>query len=184
MADLKMRPRFSIDVPCGAAAVVEALRERIGETDPPLEGHFDVARCALRIPAERRSFWSPELDVTFEPVEGAGGAPGGVRVRCMFAPRPSVWTGFAFVYAMLALCGLSGGLFGLVQLSLGSPPWGLAVPAAALVLIAGVYGASFAGQGLAAGQMYQLRRYLDDSLERAAERARAAPPTPLDSAQL
>jgi hypothetical protein len=105
-------------------------------------------------------------------------------VRCLFTPRPSVWTGFAFVYAVLAAAGIAGGLYGLAQLALTRPPWGLALAPAALVLIAGVYGATFVGQGLAASQMYELRRCLDASLERAETRARLAPKTPLDSARL
>lgn len=184
MAQLEMRPRFTVDVACDAAAVVETLRQHIGESDPPLEGHFDVARCALRIPEPRLSLWSPELDLTFEPLGPGSDPPEGVRVRCMFAPRPSVWTGFVFLYAMLGLCGLSGAFYGLAQLSLGEPAWGFAVPAAALVLMAAVYASSFVGQGLAASQMYELRRYLDDCLEQAEARARVVPKTPFDSAQL
>jgi hypothetical protein len=185
MADLKMRPRFAVDVPCDAATVVEALRERIADADPPLEGSFDPAHCVLRIPPARRSFWSPELDLTFEPLEAEnGGPPPGLRVRCLFAPRPPVWTGFAFVYSVLAVAALAGALYGLAQLTLGDPPWGLAVTPAALAAIGGVYGATFIGQGLAASQMYELRRVLDDGLEHAAARARATPTTPFDSARL
>jgi hypothetical protein len=55
---------------------------------------------------------------------------------------------------------------------------------ASVALIAVVYGATFIGQGLAAAQMYELRRYLDESLERAEARARATPTTSFDSARL
>lgn len=185
MADLKMRPRFAVDVPCGARTVVEVLAEGIGRADPALEGHFDPGHCVLRIPEDRRYLWSPELDLTFDPLDAEDGdAITGVRVRCLFTPRPSVWTVFAFGYAVLALLGLAAGVFGLVQLSLGHPPWALLGPVVALLSIAAVYGATFIGQGLAATQMYELRRYLDEGLERAEARARTTPRTPLDSAQL
>jgi hypothetical protein len=178
-----MRPRFAVEVPCAAETVVRVLRERIGDAEPPLEGHFDVARCVLRPPRERRSLWSPELELTFEPLE-SGGAQPLVRIRCLFAPRPPVWTGFAFVYALLAASGLAGALYGLAQLTLGHAPRALLVPAASLVLIGVLYAANFVGQGLAAGQMYEIRRHLDACLEDAAARARATPRTPLDSARL
>jgi len=184
MADLKMRPRFAVDVSCDAETVVWSLGEHLGEADPPLEGSFDRARCVLGIPASRRYFYSPELDMTFEPIDSGGNWPGGVRVRCLLGPRPAVWTGFLFLYLTLAVLGLAGGLYGVAQLSLGEPGWALFAPLAALALIGGVYGSTFIGQGLAATQMYELRRYLDQCLERAEERARATPRTPLDSAKL
>jgi hypothetical protein len=181
MADLRMRPRFAVDAACGAEALVRALRDGIADSDPPLEGTFEPRHCVLRIPEARRSLWSPELDLTFE----RSGAEGpGVRVRCLFAPRPPVWTGFAFVYAALAVAGLAGALYGMAQLTLGEPPWAFAATGASLLAIAGVYAASFVGQGLAAAQMYQLRSYLDASLEAAEARERAAPRSPFDSARL
>ena len=139
----------------------------------------------LRIPETRRYLWSPELDVTFDPLDPDDDRSDGVRVRCLFTPRPSVWTVFAFGYAVLAIVGLAGGLFGLAQLSLGEPPWGFGVMLGAFVLLGSVYAATFIGQGLAATQMYELRRTLDEGLERAEARARfVVPGTPLDSAQL
>jgi len=185
MADFEMRPRFAVEVACGAEAVVRALREGIAHADPPLEGHCDPEHCVLRVPAERRYFWSPELDLTFEPLADEGGAPReGVRVRCLFGPRPPVWTGFVFVYAMLGLVGLSGGMLGLAQLAAGAAPWGLAVPVASGTLAGFVYGATFVGQGLAATQMYEMRTVLDACLGEAEARALARPRTPLDSARL
>ena len=37
MADLKMRPRFTVDVVSDVETVVQALRKRTGNTDRPLE---------------------------------------------------------------------------------------------------------------------------------------------------
>ena len=185
MPDLKMRPRFAVAVHCEQETVVAALRDHIDEADPALEGRFDTGHCVLRIPEARRYFWSPELDVTFDPLEEGDAEPAsGVRVRCLFAPRPGVWTGFAFVYAVLAAVTLAGSLYGLAQLTLGRTPMGLAVAGAALVLVAAIYGATFIGQGLAATQMYEIRSYLDACLERAEARARRTPRTALDSARL
>ncbi len=185
MADLKMRPRFSVPVHCDAEMVVAALREHITDPEPGLEGSFGPTHCVLRIPEARRAFWSPELDLTFEPLENERGDPSpGVRVRCLFAPRPAVWTGFAFVYSALAAMGLASGLLGLTQMTLAQPPWALAISLAVAVLIACIYGASFLGQSLAAPQMYELRRYLDGCLARAEKRAQLVPKTSLDSARL
>lgn len=181
MPDLRMRPRFALDVACDGDALVESLREGIGETDPALEGFFSPEHCVLRIPPERQALWSPELDLTFE---RPGNDEAGVRVRCLFGPRPAVFTGFAFLYAALAALGIGGLLWGLAQLTLGQTPWGLAVAGGSVLAIGAVYASSFVGQGLAAAQMYQLRRYLDGCVEAAEHEAHAAPRTPLDSARL
>jgi len=181
MTDLRMRPRFALDVGCTVDTLVANLRERIEDADPALEGFFTPQHCVLRIPPERQSLWSPELDLTFE---GRAGDEAGIRVRCLFGPRPAVFTGFAFLYAALAAVGFGGLLWGLAQLTLDQVPWGLAVSGGSLLAIGAVHAASFVGQGLAAAQMYQLRRYLDVCVEGAEREARAAPRSPLDSARL
>ncbi len=185
MADLKMRPRFAAELQCDPETVVAALSEHLGQADPALEGQFTPEHCVLRIPEGRRYFWSPELDVTFEPLDPvADHAPQGVRVRCLFTPRPEIWTGFAFLYSVLGVAGVAATMYGLAQLALDQSPWALAGAPAALALIAFVYGATFIGQGLAATQMYELRTYLDAALERAENAARRAPKTSLDAARL
>ena len=53
------------------------------------------------------------------------------------------------------------------------------------VLVGGLlYTSTLVGQGLAAGEMYALRSYLDDRLEEAEAAAAREPATPRDSAQL
>ncbi len=179
--DLRLRPRFQLDVACRAETLVGTLGERIAGAEPALEGFCDLQHCVLRIAPARRAFFSPELDITFEPIES--GAPG-VRVRCLFGPRPAVFTGFAFAYAILAAVGLGGALLALAQLTLGALPWGFAATAVSMAGIGTVYAASFIGQGLAAEQMYEIRRFLDGCIEAAEQRARREPRTSLDSARL
>jgi hypothetical protein len=181
MADLRLRPRFALDVACDVDALVATLREGVEKSDPALEGFFTPEHCVLRIPPDRQSLWSPELDLTFE---RRGHDRAGIRVRGLFGPRPAVFTGFAFLYAVLAAVGVGGLLWGLAQVTLGQAPWGLAATGGSLAAIGGVYAASFIGQGLAAAQMYQLRRCLDVCVEAAEREARIAPRTALDSARL
>ena len=175
MADVQMRPRFAVEVACDVETLIAVLEENVGKADPPLEGDFDPRHCMLRIPETRRAFWSPELDLTFERLDPPSGGPTAAhRVRCLFAPRPAVWTGFAFVFAVLAAAGVAGALFGFAQLTLGQPPLALLAVPAALALAALTYASSFIGQGLALAQLYELRRVFDVSVEQAEERARRA----------
>jgi hypothetical protein len=173
MTDLKMRPRFAVDVSCNPETLVAVLEANVGHADPPLEGHFDPGHCVLRIPESRRAFWSPELDLTFERLQPeAGGPSSSHRVRCLFAPRPAVWTGFAFTLSVLGAFGIAGTIYGLAQLTLGQPPVALLAVPVALVLAVLTYTSSFIGQGLALSQMYEMRRTFDASVEQAEERAR------------
>lgn len=183
MAEIEMRPRFSVSTPCDVETLVTVLREDARASSPPLEGIFSPEHCVLRLPEEQRSFFSPELDLTFEALDVE--QPGhGIRLRGLFAPRPAVWTGFAFVYAVLAAASLASAMYGLAQLGLGHSPSGLVVALGAALALGSLYAASLIGQGLAAEQMYELRAHLDECLERAEELARQTPRTSLDGAKL
>ncbi len=173
MADPRMRPRYAVDVSCEVETLVAALEQNVERADPSLEGHFDPAHCVVRIPDGRRAFWSPELDLTFERRVAESGEPvPGYRVRCLFRPVPAVWTGFAFIFAVLGAGGVAGVLFGMAQLTLGRTPTALWALPVALVLAGLAYASSFIGQGLALSQMYELRRTLEVSIENAEQRAR------------
>ncbi len=173
MADLQMRPRFVVDITCDRQTLVAALEESAHHAEPSLEGHFDPSHCVLRIPAARRAFWSPELDLTFEAHDpGDVGAGARHRVRCLFAPRPAVWTGFAFVFAMLGAVAVAATLYGLAQLTIGEPPRALLAIPVACVLAGLTYASSFVGKGLALTQMVELRRAFDTGIELAEQRAR------------
>jgi hypothetical protein len=176
----QQRPRFAVELVCDVDDVMVALRGRMEGNLQGVAGTFSRRHGVLKIPKERRSFWSPELSLSVEPCD----ADMQTRVRCVIAPAPQIWTGFVFTYLTLFLIGLSGLIYGLAQLSLGHPPFALGVPLVAMGLSAFVYGAAFIGQGLGADEVYQLRAYLDGCLEQAAERGRRRPKTALDSARL
>ena len=184
----RQRPRFLVEVSCRPDDVMDALRERVGGTveqmegsNPAVVGAFSRRHGVLKIPLDRRHFWSPELSLTIEPVDEA---PDRTRVRGRFAPHPHIWTGFVFTYGTLFLIGLAGLVYALAQLALGRDPVALLVPLASLALSAFVYGAAFIGQGLGSEEIYQLRGTLDDCLQAAEARGRARPATSFDSARL
>lgn len=173
-----MRPRFALEVDCEAEELMEVIRERLQKEEHPITGSSARRHAVLKMPSEKRRFWTPQLDLKIEEHDGD------VTLRAIFSPHPHVWTGFVFTYAMLFMLGLCGVMYGLAELSLGRTPWGLLAPVVTSVIAAFVYGAAFIGQGLGAAEMYRLRTFLDDCLEDAAERSRATPRTARDSAAL
>jgi hypothetical protein len=102
-----------------------------------------------------RTFWSPYLNLEVED------EPDGSAIRGRFSPHPNVWTMFMAVYILLALAALAGLSYGIVQLTLGQPPWGFIFVPVAVALFGFVYGATLIGQGLGAEQMHVMRTLID-----------------------
>ena len=65
------------------------------------------------------------------------------------------------VYILLAIVGLGGLSYGIVQWTLGQFAWAFSILPASVVLFAFVYGATLIGQGLGAEQMYTMRSLVD-----------------------
>jgi uncharacterized integral membrane protein len=68
---------------------------------------------------------------------------------------------FMAVYIFLAIVALGGITYGIVQSTLGQPPWALWIAPAAIALFGFVYGATLIGQGLGAEQMHTMRSLVD-----------------------
>ena len=96
-----------------------------------------------------------DLEVDYE--------PDGSAIRGRFSPHPNVWTMFMGVYLLLAIAGLAGLSYGIVQLTLGEWPWGFLVVPASVAMFGFVYGATLIGQGLGAEQMYVMRSLVDQA---------------------
>lgn len=181
MAQPRMRPRFAIELVCTIEDVMSELRGQLPDNVRGLEGVFSKRHGVLRFPEERRHFWSPQLSLTVESIDEDEHR---TRVRGVFSPHPQVWTAFVFVYLTLFVLGFFGLMYGFAQLGLGHRPDALLVPAVTSVLGAGVYAASFVGQGLGAEEMYHLRASLDDCMSGAEKNAATRPKTSRDSSQL
>ena len=113
----------------------------------------------LRIDASRTRTWTPRLTVHVED------APDGCTLRCRFAPRPEIWTGFMFLYSLCVFGILFGATLGYVQQVSNETPWGYWAIPAGLLVIAGIHLAGYLGQRLAADQMTELRHRLDELLQ-------------------
>lgn len=153
-----MRPRFERVIPKTPAQTLQQLHETLEQPDGAVTGSILGRHVRLRIPEDRRTFWTPQLDIEVEP-HGDG-----ALVRGLFGPHPDIWTFFIATYAVMTFCGITGLLFGLVQWSLGWSPWALwSVPIVAL-MIGSVYAVALVGQRLGYDQMVQLRDFLDQSV--------------------
>lgn len=155
-----LRPRFEVVVNMTVADASDSLRRALEATDTPVEGFARDATAQVNIPADEASFWSPELEIKIDEVDGKA------RLRGRIGPHPHVWMMFMGLHMVIAICALGGLIFGASQWSLDQPAWGLWAGPAAVVLHAFVAGAAFVGQGLGAEHVFRLRAFVDDALTR------------------
>ncbi len=151
----RMRPCFAMQLACGKDEAMVAIQKGLALEPDAVDGKISGPHVVLTLDSKPRQLWSPRMNLTLEDSHA------GATIWCQFAPYPQVWTGFVACYAALAFLGLSGAMFGLAQLSLGQPPWGLLVPLVTGSIAAGVYMATFVGQGLACDEMIELRHFLE-----------------------
>ncbi len=155
MAAPRMRPRFNLQLPVASEAWLDALRAGLQRDTGSLRGQVFRKHAVVQMHDEKRTFWSPYLNLEVED------EPDGSAIRGRFSPHPNVWTLFMAVYILIAMAGLASLSYGIVQLTLGEPPWiFLGVPVS-IALFGFVYGATLIGQGLGAEQMYLMRSLVD-----------------------
>lgn len=157
----RMRPRFRVETGVRPAEILAGLSGLLADESGSVEGGVFNESAMMWLPRERRRFFSPCLHVTFADMSEDSER---WTLQGRFAPHPNVWTGFMAIYGVLSMSALFSLVLGYGQWSIGEAPWGLVGFVAGVSLIGFVYGAAFIGQGLSAGQMYELRRHLDDVL--------------------
>jgi hypothetical protein len=155
----RMRPRFSVDLPVPTEEAIRRLREGL-DTPELRECTRSAGSCAdFLVDDEDRKIWSPRLAVRIEE------APGGSKLHGRFSPRPDVWTGFMFVYFLVAFLIVFGATLGWVQGASGESAWGYWAVPIGLLTIAVIHLLSYLGQRRAADQMRELRSRLDSVLD-------------------
>jgi len=128
--------------------------------DCPCEGEVLGLHITLKIPGNKRHFWSPWLNVEVEP------QPDGSSIlHARFSPHPNVWTSFALTYMAMMVVIMIGACFGLSQWWIDQRPTALWAVPAAVGVSACFYIASQIGQKLAHDEMVMLDEFLQKTVE-------------------
>jgi len=181
----RMRPRFIVEVNCSADHVMETFRG--GDVDNPrsLEGSFSERHGVITVPEEARQFWSTQCGLTIEDARtDASGETRPTRILGVFSPHPEIWTAYVFTIGVLSLIVLMGLMYAVVELTMGHAPWALVASLLAVLIGGIVYTSTLVGQGLALGEMYELRSYVANCLAAAEASAVREPGSAGESAQL
>ena len=163
-----MRPRFELQLPVERETWLSALRSLLDGDAESLRGQVFSKHAVVQMRDAKRTFWSPYLNLEVDD------EPDGSAIRGRFSPHPNVWTMFMGIYMLIGIAALAGLSYGIVQWTLGEPPWAFLVVPGAAALFGFVYGATLIGQGLGAQQMYLMRSLVDQACVDALEDPRRA----------
>lgn len=159
MTSIRIRPRFKVESPFSEEEIHQRLRRALSAPGAPCMGKIITGHIVLMIPPEEQHYWSPQLSLSIEPLEG-----GGSLIRGLYGPKPSIWAMFTLGYAAIGILMFFLGIIGFSSLSLGKEAgilWILpllALAAAILYLIAQF------GQKVGVEQTFTLHHFYEDTL--------------------
>ena len=112
-----MRPRFELQLPVDRERWLAALKALLDTNTDALRGQVFRKHAVVQMRDSKRTFWSPYLNLEVED------EPDGSAILGRFSPHPNVWTLFMGVYILLAIVGLGGLSYGILQWTLGQFAW-------------------------------------------------------------
>jgi hypothetical protein len=152
-----VRPRFDCETSLSVDEISKRIQSGLDQPDAPCKGRVSSGFISLWLPAEDQHYWSPQLHMTVEESER------GSHIRGLYGPRPSVWTLFVFIYAILGFSTVVVAIIGLSQRSLGLSAGILWLVPVLAILFGSIYATSYFGQRLGHEQMDVLHDFLSDS---------------------
>ncbi len=159
MSSFRVRPRFKHLVTTNSEEVEAVIMSAVRSTNYVYTEGFVQGHADLKIPAEERHYWSPQLHVSTEQTDE------GTIIRGLYGPNPTVWGMFFFGYLTVGVLFFFAGFWGLTKLTLGHSAeilW--ALPALAVVALV-LYLVAQMGQKLGAEQMYRLHYFYEEIFE-------------------
>jgi hypothetical protein len=166
----RLRPTFTVPLALDREEAIERIKAGLSEA-VPAERWIGKGRWAeVHVPGDARRIWSPYLSIRLDELDAhhrSAGQPEGTRSVLFgrFAPRPEVWTGFIFLYSVIAFLVLLGAIFAYVQWASNEPAWGVWVPAIGVPLLGALHLGSWLGQRWSQDQMAELKAIIDPVVE-------------------
>lgn len=166
----RLRPTFTVPLKLERSEAIDRICDGLAASVPASRWLGKGRWAEIHVPGDERRIWSPYLSLRLDELDAhhrATGQPEGTRsvLFARFAPRAEVWTGFVFLYSVIAFLALLGGIFGYVQWASKESPWGLWALAIGVPILIGLHIASGVGQRLSHDQMVELKSILDPVVE-------------------
>jgi hypothetical protein len=161
MSAFGLRPGFIHVMDLGVEEARRSIVGCLGDGREMYEVLSFPGFICLRIPEQRRRFWSPRLHLSLE-AEGAGHT----RVCGTYGPNASMWSSFLYGYLLVGSVGLFSGILGWCQSSLGMRAWGLWIFFPMLAAAAGMYVLGRVGRQLGGKQTMELHQFFEHAVGR------------------
>ncbi|MCB0718404.1 MAG: hypothetical protein KDD65_08150 [Bacteroidetes bacterium] len=169
MADLRLRPRFRVDMLSHRSCIIERLRRDADVAEPVRISLFESS-AVVRVPAQSEHVWSPQLEVSFEP-----GDAGGCVLHGLFGPKPSIWTLFIAGYLFFLCAGFVSFVIGMSAYWIGMDSRILLLVPLAFVGMLVVFLVGRFGRRMGRDQMVLLHDYVVSVIESCEADPAAAP---------
>lgn len=158
MSGFGLRPAFSHLMDLGAEEARARIVGGVVKNPTMCEVLAFPGFICLRVPADRRRFWSPRLHLSLE-AEGEGKT----RVSGTYGPNANMWSSFLYGYLLVGSAGLFSGILGWCQSALGMRAWGLWIFFPMLAAAAGMYLLGHIGRKLGERQTMELHRIYEEA---------------------
>ena len=154
---LEIRPRFKKQSPDDIDSIINQLNQML-DTNKDIVGRVVHHHATIKIPEGHQHFWSPQLSLNIETVEGK------TIIRGLYGPNPNVWLLFMFLYFFMGFVAMVLLVIGISRLNLGLTAYILwAVP----FVLGGIFVLWFAGKAgrkLGHEQMYQIHNLVKPAI--------------------
>ena len=151
----EIRPRFKLMTSLTPDEALETLKQEL-QSNNSVKGYVVNDLANIGIADKDSHYWSPELQVRFEPLENGIGS----EIRCLVGPRQSVWVMFVFFYITVSLSTFFGGMYGLIQWSMDHYSSFIWCIPAGIIILPSIYLFARLGQKKGHDQMDQLLDFL------------------------
>lgn len=154
----KIRPRFKLGTPEKKEDVMQLIFEA-SKDDESVAATIFSRFIKIRIPIEKRHYWSPVISLSFEQEEDR------TLIRAHIGPSEKVWGLFTFFYAAVGILGLFASLWAYMQWTLNNNKQILIVIPVSILILVSIFFTSQFGQKKGSLQMIHLLRFLRKSID-------------------
>lgn len=93
--------------------LVNTFQKMIDTETEHIVGRINHTHIAIRIPEDKRHFWSPQLSINLEETDE------GTEIRGLYGPKPDIWLLYMFIYFLLGFITMVILVVGLSRYNLG-----------------------------------------------------------------
>jgi hypothetical protein len=155
----ELRPRIKIISELNKDEIIGRIKQKIEDPNAQCTGWAKEGYALICAPENEKHLWTPQLNLQIDETTK------GTEIRGVIGPSANVWTAFAFTFSILGFIAFVALFWGLTQMSLDHPTNILWAVPITLLLILGVYILARVGQRLSKDEVYQLKKFVESTLQ-------------------